>query len=443
MGCAGSSSAHEDPLAAAPPIGEQTRREINRQQQASAGQTPQQQTQGLEDDKELQAALAYSRFTAEEEVRAHAQPTGLLRQSSEDELQAALALSRTMQGAPTVWLKGVGTAFEALYERSWAPVTEKHMVDPLGRLCADKTLDRVEYMVAGRAVRTTILESGLLSQVDVQNGSKVVLRLVPFFFEYEERDFAWRPIVEPEAITALTAVLATSEPKSYVSGGASYVAQLVNEQGLILQRDVASGATCELRVTPIGPDGSPHFEYLEAEVDWKPGRSTWQPVAPQAVGMLAACAAGLGDAFYTVNGFTYHAKLGADGFVDQTNLQTGSRRPVRPAPWLGHGLARVVDSTNGWVPAAVIVDAEPAPMGIAMGTAFLGGGGQNVGGAPTSYQPAASFYAPPPVMMGTALDPVELVPIGTGPGTGTGTNLNQPQSLFPTPSQPAVYYYQP
>ena len=52
-----------------------------------------------------------------------------------------------------------------------------------------------------------MLEDGFLSQVDVQSGSKVTIRLVPFFFEEEERDYVWRPIVEPDVLTALTAML--------------------------------------------------------------------------------------------------------------------------------------------------------------------------------------------------------------------------------------------
>ena len=174
MGCAGSApegsgSAQFDALAAAPPIGEQTRREIERQQHQHQQQQPSPpvplHAQGSENDKELQAALAFSRFTAEEELRAQAQPTDLARQSSDDELRSALALSRTMHGAPTVWLKGVGTAFEALFERQWAPVTERSIIDPLGRLCADKTLEAVEYVVGGRTVRAvTTLEPGLAAR---------------------------------------------------------------------------------------------------------------------------------------------------------------------------------------------------------------------------------------------------------------------------------------
>lgn len=339
-------------------------------------------------------------------------------------MQAALALSRQIAHAPPVWVKGVGTAFEMLLELGgefrWTPITDASIVDPLGLLCATNYVDHVEYQMGGRAQRITQGDDGLLHQTDVASGSTQYLRLVPFFFEYEAANFDWRPFTEPEAIMALTAVLASSSPKQYTIQGQRYSASLVNEQGLMIQTAEADGAKRELRATPIGPDGQPHFEYLEEEHDWRPGRSTWQPVSANVTQILAACAAGQGDAYYTVGSSTYHAKLGEDGFVDQRNIQTGSTRPLRPAPWLGHGAARVADPTNGYIPQGIVLTAQQGVVGFAPPETVA------IATPVGSYQPATTFYSPAAVPMGTMAQPV-MLPV-----------------MEPVPMQPQpLYFYRP
>lgn len=216
-------------------------------------------------------------------------------------------------------------------------------------------------------------------------------------------------------------VIASSERGTYTvetsDGPRKFEAELVNEQGLLVQRCSASGAVHEVRVSPVGADGQPHFEYLEQEdaASWEPGRSSWRPVAPQIVQMLAACAAGRGDAYYSIGSEAYHAKLGHDGFIDQKHLQTGVVRPLRPAPWLGHGQARVVDATDGFVPTAAAL-----PMAAVISFGPL------VEGVATPMRSASEFYQPLQVPMGTMLEPV-LLPMATP--------IAAPQ--------PLMHYYQP
>ena len=205
----------------------------------------------------------------------------------------------------------------------------------------------------------------------------------------------------------------------------------------MLQTNSASGTTRQLRASPVGPDGKPHFEVLEAEVDWRPGLSNWSPVSEEAARMLHACAAGRGDCHYRVGESICSATLGADGFVDQTDLSTGARRPLRPAPWLGHGSSRVVDPTDGWVPMAEPLQmAEPLaapPPFLGMMGGGGGGGGWGGGGSSsmatvvttttttTVYAPAATFYQPEACPMGTVVDPISLAPTQTvGPAHPVG-----------------------
>ena len=93
-----------------------------------------------------------------------------------------------------------------------------------------------------------------------------------------------------------------------------------------------------IRPTPTGPDGEPHFEFLDDE--------GWKPVSEVCVKQLAAVAVGRGEAFYDIrhvagkaagSTYKYKATLGSDGFITQTNTSTNAARQVRPAPWLGHG----------------------------------------------------------------------------------------------------------
>lgn len=167
-------------------------------------------------------------------------------------------------------------------------------------------------------------------------------------------------------------MIASSQRKTYKALNTTYKdfqpyeAILLNDQGLIQQRNTTSGRLRRIRATPVGPDGEPHFEFREGGV----GSNAWSAVSPACVKHLAAVAAGRGDAHYSlsypndhprpdVRGSTqrYHARLEGDGFIVQRNVQTGLERPLRPAPWLGHGTAietgRRVDSTEGFIPRRV------------------------------------------------------------------------------------------
>ena len=196
---------------------------------------------------------------------------------------------------------------------------------------------------------------GMLAQVEVASGAVQLLRLVPFFFEFEASRGVWQAFTEPEAITALTAILASSKPRTYKCttnlGEQSYETSLMNEQGMMLQRNLQSGTTRSVRATPVGPDGQPHFEYLEREKNWKPGLSS----RAQSTTRWRACSRlsrrGTATALWSR---TAPTTLTADGFIDQINLETKAVRPIRPAPWLGRN-TRVTDATDSWVPTAVPV----------------------------------------------------------------------------------------
>ena len=162
---------------------------------------------------------------------------------------------------------------------------------------------------------------GMISQLEIGSGATSLVRLVPFFFEYEAGPGRWVAITEPEALTALTALLSSSSGKAYScttpKGVHTYRAELANEQGLVLQTNTASGTMRSVRASPVGPDGAAHFEFLEEETNWRPGLSNWSPVASEITPMIAGVAAGHGDAHYMCDGHTYKASLTADGFIDQ------------------------------------------------------------------------------------------------------------------------------
>ena len=80
------------------------------------------------------------------------------------------------------------------------------------------------------------------------------------------------------------------------------IVDIHNEQGLVLQTNLTSGTTRTVRVSPVGPDGAPHFEVLAQESGWKPGLAAWVPVDDAFAQMLAACAAGHGDCHYMGEG---------------------------------------------------------------------------------------------------------------------------------------------
>lgn len=400
-------------------------------------------------EEQLQYALQLSRELAK--GRSHVSAV----QANVDQLRTAMALSLSMTSwaPPPFWAKGVGTAFEELVAGGWHPVTHPDIIDMLGRLTACNPIREVEYTVDGKACKTTMRDDGLLSQVEMATGAIRLLRLVPFFFQVEVSKGHWKAITAPEAITALTTVLASSMPHSYRcatdAGEQRYTTSLANEQGLMLQRNDQTGTTRSVRASPVGPDGRPHFEYLESAVDWKPGLSNWSPVSDEIARMLALCAAGRGDCHYGAGGFTYRATLTADGFIDQTNLTTGAVRPMRPAPWLGHGNARVTDATDGWVPQAQPVSepavapffAPPPQPTMATPIAMSNWGGPLYGadGRPIALQPAANFLEPQAVPMGTVVNPIAVPLVGAPPtlvpmahAVGGGATAAQP-----------VYYYQP
>ena len=70
-------------------------------------------------------------------------------------------------------------------------------------------------------------------------------------------------------------MLVSSATKTYTvasghggSYGQTYEAQCIDEKGLLLQRNVQSGTLRRIRATPVGPDGMPHFEYLDNGDVW-------------------------------------------------------------------------------------------------------------------------------------------------------------------------------
>jgi len=214
----------------------------------------------------------------------------------------------------------------------------------------------------------------VLTQTNVSTGMQRPIRLVPFFFEYEDGQ-RWSAVTDHPAIVALTALLASSRHKRYVAptplGQQSYEAVLRDECGLIAQFNLASGKERRIRPTPVGPDGEQHFEYLETK---RPSGSDWNRVAGSCVKQLAAVAAGRGDTHYRIGEWTYHAWLHADGFVRQRNQTTGKERLLRPAPWLGHGGVRRADSTDGYIPQAappqLMQIPQPEPL-VAMGVPMM------------------------------------------------------------------------
>ena len=70
-------------------------------------------------------------------------------------------------------------------------------------------------------------------------------------------------------------MLVSSATKTYTvasghggSHGQTYEVQCIDEKGLLLQRNVQSGTLRRIRATPVGPDGMPHFEYLDNGDVW-------------------------------------------------------------------------------------------------------------------------------------------------------------------------------
>uniref|UniRef100_A0A7S2CTY9 EF-hand domain-containing protein n=1 Tax=Haptolina brevifila TaxID=156173 RepID=A0A7S2CTY9_9EUKA len=333
-------------------------------------------------------------------------------------------------------LTGVGTAFDFLDDKDqWVPITDVGMIDSLGKLCAFNRTTSVEYSFSGNQYRATQEPDGSITQVNTVYGTKRDIRLVPFFFEFEFASGVWKPVTTPEALTALTAVIASSQSKQYKALNEQfndyqpYESSLLNEQGLIQQRNTNSGTKRRIRLTPVGPDGEPHFEFRDGAV----GSGIWKEVSPSCLKQLAAVAAGRGDAHYDityppnhpapVRGSTqqYHARLELDGFVIQKNKATGVERPLRPAPWLGHATeiaadpSRRIDSTEGFIPRRVREAPEQRAPSEEVTASWEGGG----------RRAARDFYEPEAVDMGEEGRPValeEVIPMAT-------------------PVGPPVYYY--
>lgn len=196
---------------------------------------------------------------------------------------------------------GIGTAFEFLDEyNNWQLITGADVINQLGKLCAFNTVTQVQYSVGHNNYSVTQQRNGDLVQTNVATGVQRNLRLVPFFFEYEEGPNNWKPVTQPEALTALTAVLASSAEKTYTvympGYTGHYTANLLNEQGLIKQQNTQTGKQRRIRATPVGPDGQPHFEFRDGPV----GSGVWKPVADSCVKQLAAVAASRGEAFFQI-----------------------------------------------------------------------------------------------------------------------------------------------
>ena len=393
------------------------------------------------------------------------------------------ASGQPASGKPTsnrgahVWAKGVGTSFEFLNDSNlWQPITDPYVINKLGQLCAHNITTTVTYssLASGQKYRASQDPDGLIAQTNIHTGVVRHIRLVPHFFEFEEGPHDWRPVTDPEALMALTAVLASSLPKTYkyTSKATGYQGEaestLCDPRGLIEQRNLVTQKKRRIRCTPVGPDGQPHFEFHD-------NNDVWRSVSECCVKQLAAVAAGRGDAYYSINHvagpaagqtFHYHASLGADGFITQRNTGTNAKREVRPAPWLGHARAALTaeregsaeegpriraDPTNGYyrgapeeeqrepvapkaVPVAMPVVAPsyepPVAQPVTMATPI---GGQTVVPTATTttttmmmtQMPASSFYSPEVVPMGTAVDPVAV------------------QEVAAVPMAQQVYYYQP
>ena len=144
--------------------------------------------------------------------------------------------------------KGVGTAFEFLDEHNvWQSITDHYIINQLGQLCGHNTIYEARYRAGPNSYCTTQGPDGTLSQVNTATGVRRLVRLVPFFFEFEEGPRHWLPVTAPEALMALTAVLASSKMMSYKATSAangyvgSYESSLLNEQGLIQQRSEPDG----------------------------------------------------------------------------------------------------------------------------------------------------------------------------------------------------------
>ncbi len=245
--------------------------------------------------------------------------------------------STAVAPAPAL-MHGVSAAFEFQdVDGSWKPITEPGLVLKLRTLCAKNDVHSVTYSYHQNQYRVQ-MQGGALVQTNITTGTKRNLRLVAFNFEYREGG-RWHPFTDAPAIQALTSLLASAMPHKYWINGVPYEATLLSNQGRILQKNLSTDLGCLVRASCIGPDGEPHFEYRDGDA----GNDDWKrvPDGPPSQAMLAVVSgSGSGRMSYSVGQFQYEATFDSEtGFVIQRNLQTNKERPVRPAPWLGHGVA--------------------------------------------------------------------------------------------------------
>jgi hypothetical protein len=132
-------------------------------------------------------------------------------------VSTGFATGRTI---PAVWrtdrvrAKGVGSAFERLDEnRKWQPIEDVATINALGKLCSGPDSAEVEYARGTLGVpncRATQTKEGLIKETVTDSGSvtgtESMVRLVPFFFEFENGPRDWQPCTDPVACMALTAV---------------------------------------------------------------------------------------------------------------------------------------------------------------------------------------------------------------------------------------------
>ena len=312
---------------------------------------------------------------------------------------------------------GVGSAFEFLLSgwNEWIPIRDEIVIDELGALCSYNATTQVIYQLGGQAYKAVQQRNGMIEQTNVETGTTRLIRLMPFFFEFEKERGVWAAVTEPEALMSLTAVLTSSLPKIYTytdESGTTHTSEaiLINEKGLLQQRNVTTQKTRRIRPTPIGPDGMAYWECKDAEGRWRaiPTASCAQMmwVVAAGGGRGDACykmsVAGLGDTGGQKVTFSYKVSLKDDGFPTQLNLSSRAERPLRPAPWLGHGVTRWLphlraDPTNGYY------RGQPSAERKANQAATRTGVGTY---AHWELPPAQSFYVPGKCMMGTEQSPV-------------------------------------
>lgn len=196
---------------------------------------------------------------------------------SSDDKRSVLQDEFRVDPVPKAWrsdrvrAKGVGSAFERfdVQRQQWQPITDIDTINQLGKLCAATSSSEVTYGNY-RAMQT---KEGLIKERDTTKECDNMIRLLPYFFEFENGPRDWSPCTDPNACMALTAVLVSSTTKSYTvtspdAGKQTYEAQCIDERGLLLQRNINTGTLRRVRAMPVGPDGQPHFEFEDDKAQW-------------------------------------------------------------------------------------------------------------------------------------------------------------------------------